>query len=129
MPPSPPDAVDCVGTGTDVECFVEGLARVSEEEDGVSASAAFVGREWWEWASLVSPFFWGTAMVAMKGVIAKTGPFFVAELRLLPAGTLLVAFAASRGKRQPSGWAAWVAVAAFGIVDAACFQVPPCARG
>ncbi|EEE54598.1 hypothetical protein OsJ_01816 [Oryza sativa Japonica Group] len=35
MPPSPPDAVDCVGTGTDVECFVEGLARVSEEEDGV----------------------------------------------------------------------------------------------
>uniref|UniRef100_A0A0E0EZB7 EamA domain-containing protein n=1 Tax=Oryza meridionalis TaxID=40149 RepID=A0A0E0EZB7_9ORYZ len=131
-PPSPPDAVDCVGTGTDVECFVDGagaeplLARVSEkeEEDGVSASAAaLVGREWWEWASLVSPFFfWGTAMVAMKGVIPKTGPFFVAALRLLPAGALLVAFAAARGRRQPSGWAAWVAVAAFGLVDAACFQ-------
>ncbi|KAF0930749.1 hypothetical protein E2562_034938 [Oryza meyeriana var. granulata] len=131
---APADTVDCVGTGTDVECFVDGpgaeplLARVSEgkeEEEGagVSAAAALDGREWWEWASLVSPFFfWGTAMVAMKGVIPKTGPFFVAALRLLPAGALLVAFAAARGRKQPSGWAAWIAVAAFGLVDAACFQ-------
>uniref|UniRef100_J3N3P3 EamA domain-containing protein n=1 Tax=Oryza brachyantha TaxID=4533 RepID=J3N3P3_ORYBR len=61
-------------------------------------------------------------MVAMKGGIPKTGPFFVAALRLLPAGALLVAFATARGRKQPSGWAAWVAVAAFGLVDAACFQ-------
>uniref|UniRef100_A0ACD6ANI9 Uncharacterized protein n=1 Tax=Avena sativa TaxID=4498 RepID=A0ACD6ANI9_AVESA len=61
-------------------------------------------------------------MVAMKGVIPKTGPFFVAALRLLPAGALVVAFAAARGRKQPSGWAAWGAIAAFGLVDAACFQ-------
>lgn len=138
-PPAPPaadaDAVDCVGTGTDVECFVDPdagtnplLARPPEAESGEegeneAASAALMGREWWEWGSLLSPFFfWGTAMVAMKGVIPKTGPFFVAALRLLPAGALLVAFAAARGRKQPSGWAAWAAVAAFGLVDAACFQ-------
>ncbi|PVH31673.1 hypothetical protein PAHAL_9G207600 [Panicum hallii] len=61
-------------------------------------------------------------MVAMKGVIPRTGPFFVAALRLLPAGALLVAFAAARGRKQPSGWEAWLAVAAFGLIDAACFQ-------
>ncbi|KAG8092094.1 hypothetical protein GUJ93_ZPchr0012g21990 [Zizania palustris] len=133
-PPSPADAVDCVGTGTDVECFVDGpgagaepllkLVGEGEEEEGsVTVNAALAGREWWEWASLVSPFFfWGTAMVAMKGVIPKTGPFFVAATRLLPAGALLVAFAAARGRKQPSGWAAWAAIAAFGLVDAACFQ-------
>ncbi|KAL5224024.1 hypothetical protein ABZP36_010663 [Zizania latifolia] len=138
-PPSPADAVDCVGTGTDVECFVDGpgvgagagaepLLKLvpegeDEEEGSVTVTAVLAGREWWEWASLVSPFFfWGTAMVAMKGVIPKTGPFFVAATRLLPAGALLVAFAAARGRKQPSGWAAWAAVAAFGLVDAACFQ-------
>jgi drug/metabolite transporter (DMT)-like permease len=62
-------------------------------------------------------------MVAMKGVIPRTGPFFVAALRLLPAGALLVAFAAARGRKQPSGWEAWLAIAAFGLIDAACFQV------
>ncbi|XP_012698597.1 WAT1-related protein At3g02690, chloroplastic isoform X2 [Setaria italica] len=61
-------------------------------------------------------------MVAMKGVIPRTGPFFVAALRLLPAGALLVALAAARGRKQPSGWEAWLAVAAFGLIDAACFQ-------
>ncbi|XP_062200837.1 WAT1-related protein At3g02690, chloroplastic-like [Phragmites australis] len=135
-PPSPADAVDCVGTGADVECFVDPGAEapllprspVAEEREGKGGEeevspAAFAGGELWEWASLVSPFFfWGTAMVAMKGVIPRTGPFFVAALRLLPAGALLVAFAAARGRKQPSGWAAWLAVAAFGFVDAACFQ-------
>ncbi|XP_066336289.1 nucleobase-ascorbate transporter 2-like [Miscanthus floridulus] len=88
----------------------------------VTASSP-AGRELWEWASLVSPFFfWGTAMVAMKGVIPRTGPFFVAALRLLPAAALLVAFAAARGRKQPSGWEAWLDIAAFGLIDAACFQ-------
>ncbi|RLN39120.1 WAT1-related protein [Panicum miliaceum] len=136
-PPSPPapapaDSLDCVGTGSDVECFVDAGAEDTapllkagdgEGEAAVPASAAAAGKELWEWASLVSPFFfWGTAMVAMKGVIPRTGPFFVAALRLLPAGALLVAFAAARGRKQPSGWEAWLAVAAFGLIDAACFQ-------
>jgi hypothetical protein len=136
-PPSPAAAVDCVGTGSDVECFVDiGADPVlprspaaeeqggKGEEDRSPASLVVTGGELWEWASLVSPFFfWGTAMVAMKGVIPRTGPFFVAALRLIPAGVLLVAFAAARGRKQPSGWAAWLAVAAFGFIDAACFQV------
>jgi hypothetical protein len=127
-PPSPADAVNCVGTGTYVECFFDDGAEPvlprspaakeqggKGEEDGSPASLAVAGGDLWEWASLVSPFFvWGTAMVSMKGVIPWTGPFFVAAL--------LVAFAAARGRKQPSGWAAWFAVAAFGLVDAACFQ-------
>ncbi|CAL4934133.1 unnamed protein product [Urochloa decumbens] len=144
-PPAPADSLDCVGTGSDVECFVDASAEgdadaspllparssaasTSKADDGeseaaVSAVPAAAGKELWEWASLVSPFFfWGTAMVAMKGVIPRTGPFFVAALRLLPAGALLVAFAAARGRKQPSGWEAWLAVAAFGLIDAACFQ-------
>jgi hypothetical protein len=49
----------------------------------------------------LSPFFfWGTAMVAMKGVIPRMGPFVVAVLRLLPAGTLLVTFVVGRSRRK-----------------------------
>lgn len=78
----------------------------------------------WEWLLLVSPFFfWGTAMVAMKGVIPKTGPFFVSSFRLIPAGALLVGFAAAKGRKQPSGALAWLSIALFAAVDAACFQV------
>lgn len=111
-PPQASDELDFVDTGTEAE-----LDPVAEE------AALAATKEWWEWALLVSPFFfWGTAMVAMKGVIPKTGPFFVAALRLIPAGALVVAFAAARGRKQPSGWAAWGAIAAFGLVDAACFQ-------
>ncbi|ONM05532.1 WAT1-related protein chloroplastic [Zea mays] len=138
-PPAPADSLDCVGTGSDVECFVDAgaedaapllpaLSAGASKDDGKSegdaaVSASPTGRELLEWASLVSPFFfWGTAMVAMKGVIPRTGPFFVAAIRLLPAGALLVAFAAARGRKQPSGWEAWLAIAAFGLIDAACFQ-------
>ncbi|CAD6205440.1 unnamed protein product [Miscanthus lutarioriparius] len=143
-PATPADSLDCVGTGSDVECFVDAGAEdaaspllptrspapgaskddgKSEGDDAAVSASSPAGRELWEWTSLVSPFFfWGTAMVAMKGVIPRTGPFFVAALRLLPAGALLVAFAAARGRKQPSGWEAWLAIAAFGLIDAACFQ-------
>lgn len=114
-PPQASDELDFIGTGTEAE-----LDPGAEEGPAPALAAT---KEWWEWALLVSPFFfWGTAMVAMKGVIPKTGPFFVAALRLIPAGALVVAFAAARGRKQPSGWAAWGAIAAFGLVDAACFQ-------
>uniref|UniRef100_A0ACD5TNN6 Uncharacterized protein n=1 Tax=Avena sativa TaxID=4498 RepID=A0ACD5TNN6_AVESA len=118
LPPTS-DEIDFVSIGTDVEGFVDDDPSATEGP----APAVAVTKKWWEWALLLSPFFfWGTAMVAMKGVIPKTGPFFVAALRLLPAGALVVAFAAARGRKQPSGWAAWGAIAAFGLVDAACFQ-------
>jgi len=72
---------------------------------------------------LVSPFsFWGSSMVAMKDVLPQAGPMFVAAFRLIPAGALLVAYAASRGRPMPSSASAWGAILAFAAVDAACFQ-------
>ncbi|KAL7231123.1 hypothetical protein ACSBR2_009399 [Camellia fascicularis] len=86
-------------------------------------SAAVLVGQLWEWAVLVSPFFfWGTAMVAMKEVLTKTGPFFVSSFRLIPAGLLLVAFASSRGRPLPSGLTAWLSISLFALVDATCFQ-------
>lgn len=72
---------------------------------------------------LIAPFFlWGTAMVAMKGVIPHTTPLFVAGVRLVPAGMLLLGAAAVMGRPQPKGWAAWLWISLFALVDAALFQ-------
>lgn len=74
-------------------------------------------------ALLVSPFFfWGTAMVAMKGVLTHVGPTFVATVRLIPAGLLLVAYAGATGRKQPDTAQAWGAITLFALVDAAAFQ-------
>ncbi|OVA10766.1 Drug/metabolite transporter [Macleaya cordata] len=128
--------VDCVGTGLDVECVVSS-SETSEtdqllqqkqsstfeiEDKNGKFDVGFVGGIW-EWALLISPFFfWGTAMVAMKEVFPKAGPFFVSAFRLIPAGIMLIAFAGSSGRKQPSGIMAWVTIILFGLVDAACFQ-------
>lgn len=75
-------------------------------------------------AILISPFFfWGTAMVVMKEIIPKAGPFFVSTVRLVPAGMILIGFSSFRGSKQPSGLLAWVSITLFGIINAACFQV------
>ncbi|XP_061360317.1 WAT1-related protein At3g02690, chloroplastic-like [Gastrolobium bilobum] len=122
----PPSAVDCVGTGQDVECLfnIEEEEGIREKENESSSSSRLCLAEWlWEWSVLVSPFFfWGTAMVAMKEVLPKCGPFFVSAFRLIPAGFLLVGFAASRGRPFPSGFNAWLSISLFALVDAACFQ-------
>ncbi|XP_068647022.1 WAT1-related protein At3g02690, chloroplastic [Aristolochia californica] len=148
------EMVDCVGTGTDVEC-VAVSASSSKEEDGdasplldtnAQASAPVSNPQTrrllplelqldldetqkssfyqlWESLLLISPFFfWGTAMVAMKEVLPKAGPFFVSAFRLIPAGALLVSFATLTGRKQPSGFAAWLSILLFGAVDATCFQ-------
>ena len=55
-------------------------------------------------AALVSPFFfWGTSMVAMKGVMTgawggagDVSPLFVAAVRVIPAGAAVVALDAPR---------------------------------
>jgi len=92
----------------------EGVERETEEE-----WPARLGQT----ALLVSPFFfWGTAMVAMKGVLTHVGPTFVATVRLVPAGLLLVAYAAATGRKQPNTAQAWGAIALFALVDAAAFQ-------
>lgn len=134
-------AVDCVGLGADVECFVaesfeadQLLPPLAEKRPAASfeigggkiGEGSDVGlvQKALDWALLVSPFFfWGTAMVAMKEVIPKTGPFFVSAVRLIPAGALLIGFAAVRGRKQPTGALAWLSIVLFGVVDAACFQV------
>ncbi|MDB9305388.1 MULTISPECIES: DMT family transporter [Cyanophyceae] len=72
---------------------------------------------------LIAPFFfWGTAMVAMKGVIPHTAPLFMAGVRLLPAGVLILMAAVIMGKPQPSGWSAWLWIILFALIDGALFQ-------
>lgn len=127
-PPPPSSEVDCVGTGIDVECVVNpseelskdsnfGFQNVTGDERGELLGTIL------EWGLLISPFFfWGTAMVAMKEVLPKTGPFFVSAFRLVPAGLMLVGFAASRGRNFPSGFTAWLSITLFALVDATCFQ-------
>lgn len=72
---------------------------------------------------LIAPFFlWGTAMVAMKGVIDHTTPMFMAGVRIVPAGVLILIAGALLGKRQPSGLKAWLWITLFALVDGAMFQ-------
>ncbi|MEA5581740.1 DMT family transporter [Nodularia harveyana UHCC-0300] len=72
---------------------------------------------------LIAPFFlWGTAMVAMKGVIPHTTPLFMAGVRLLPAGVLILIAAVLMGKPQPQGWSAWLWIILFALIDGALFQ-------
>ncbi len=72
---------------------------------------------------LIAPFFlWGTAMVAMKGSLGHTSPLFLASIRLLPAGLLVLAVGMIMGKPQPKGWRSWAWILAFAGVDATLFQ-------
>lgn len=72
---------------------------------------------------LIAPFFlWGTAMVAMKGVIPNTTPLFMASVRLVPAGVLVLLVALIQGRPQPQGWKAWFWISVFAVVDGALFQ-------
>jgi drug/metabolite transporter (DMT)-like permease len=72
---------------------------------------------------LIAPFFlWGTAMVAMKGVIPHTTPLFMAGVRLIPAGVLILIAAALMGRPQPKGWLAWMWITIFALVDGTLFQ-------
>lgn len=61
-------------------------------------------------------------MVAMKGAMPHTGPLFVATLRLLPAGLLVLGAAWALGRPAVRGWRAWLWVALFALVDGALFQ-------
>jgi drug/metabolite transporter (DMT)-like permease len=72
---------------------------------------------------LIAPFFlWGTAMVAMKGVIPNTSPLFMASVRLLPAGILVLLAGMLMKRPQPRGWLAWLWIAFFALVDGVMFQ-------
>jgi drug/metabolite transporter (DMT)-like permease len=72
---------------------------------------------------LIAPFFlWGTAMVAMKGTIPNTTPLFMAGVRLVPAGVLILLAAVGMRRPQPKGWLAWLWIGLFGLVDGTLFQ-------
>lgn len=72
---------------------------------------------------LIAPFFfWGTAMVAMKGTLTHITPLFLASFRLLPAGLLILAVGLALGKAQPQGWRSWAWIGAFALVDGCLFQ-------
>lgn len=72
---------------------------------------------------LVLPFFlWGTAMVAMKGVMPHTTPFFMAVMRLIPAGILVLLVTAISKRQQPQSWQAWAWISLFALIDGTLFQ-------
>ncbi|MGK7954765.1 MAG: DMT family transporter [Crocosphaera sp.] len=72
---------------------------------------------------LIAPFFfWGTAMVAMKRVLPQTTPFFVAGIRLVPAGILVLLVAWWLKRPQPQGVKAWLWISIFALLDGAMFQ-------
>jgi len=72
---------------------------------------------------LVFPFFaWGTSMPALKFVLPHTTPLLLGSLRLLPAGLLLIGWAAANGRKHPQGMEAWLWIALFSLVDGAAFQ-------
>ncbi|MDJ1172066.1 DMT family transporter [Roseofilum sp. BLCC_M154] len=72
---------------------------------------------------LISPFFfWGTAMVAMKGSLPHTTPFFVATLRLVPAGLLILLTGWLTQRPQPQGIKAWLWISLFALIDGTLFQ-------
>lgn len=61
-------------------------------------------------------------MVAMKGTISHTTPFFLAGVRLLPAGVLVLLWSAWTGRSQPVTWKAWGWIGVFALVDGVLFQ-------
>jgi len=72
---------------------------------------------------IIAPFFlWGTAMVVMKALLPQTSPMFMAAVRLIPAGALLILGAAYFGRQQPKGWRAWLWISLFALVDGTMFQ-------
>jgi drug/metabolite transporter (DMT)-like permease len=75
------------------------------------------------WLLMVLPFaLWGTAMAAMKPLLAGSGPLTLAWLRLLPAGLVLL-LAAALWRRSPGvdpRDRLWLLL--FALVDATAFQ-------
>ncbi len=61
-------------------------------------------------------------MVAMKGVIPTTGPFFLATMRLLPAGLIVLLAALLMGRSFQVTRQGWLWISVFALVDGALFQ-------
>ena len=76
------------------------------------------------WFLMILPFaLWGTSMAAMTPLVSSAGPEFVASLRLLPAGilVLITTYLLKRDLRIYKCDLKWFFV--FTIVDATLFQL------
>jgi drug/metabolite transporter (DMT)-like permease len=73
---------------------------------------------------MIAPFFlWGSAMVVMKGTLVDTTPLFIAIVRLLPAGLLIIfARICFKPMRWPESLRGWLWLVLFALVDGSCFQ-------
>ncbi|PSR16313.1 EamA family transporter [filamentous cyanobacterium CCP3] len=72
---------------------------------------------------LIAPFFlWGTAMVAMKGAMPHTTPFFMAGMRLVPAGVVVLLAGLLLRRPQAISRQGWLWIALFALVDGTLFQ-------
>jgi len=72
---------------------------------------------------LIAPFFlWGTAMVAMKGAMPHTAPFFMAGMRLVPAGLMVLLASLWLKRPQAISWRGWLWIGLFALVDGTLFQ-------
>jgi drug/metabolite transporter (DMT)-like permease len=77
----------------------------------------------WTNIILIAPFFlWGTAMVAMKGVIEQTTPLFLAGIRIFPAGILILLVGIILGRPQKITWLGWGWIGLFALIDGCLFQ-------
>ena len=101
---------------------VETCVEAVEASEGASPIAPTLPPKVMSLLTIAPFFFWGTAMVAMKGVLPHTTPLFVAGFRLVPAGLLVLIAAAIAGRPQPQGWKAWSWIALFATIDATLFQ-------
>ena len=61
-------------------------------------------------------------MVVMKSLLPQTSPMFMAAVRLIPAGILLIGAGIYFGRPQPRGWQAWLWIGLFALVDGTMFQ-------
>jgi len=61
-------------------------------------------------------------MVAMKSAMPETTPLFLASIRLVPAGLLVILVSVLLGREQPKGWRAWMWIGLFALVDGTLFQ-------
>jgi len=61
-------------------------------------------------------------MVVMKFLLPQTSPMFMAAVRLIPAGILLIVGGMYLGRQQPKSWQAWLWIGLFALVDGTMFQ-------
>ncbi len=75
------------------------------------------------WLLMLLPFaLWGTAMAAMKPLLAEAGPLTLAWMRLLPAGVVLLLAAGLWRGAWHVDRRDWLWLLLFALIDATAFQ-------